>query len=167
MTQVRSIARFYCFLIFVYQIKKGAQRHSEHFRGGMTPRSLFWDPIVKKTLTEKVHFFLTPIPNSGGTPTPQFWRQSLIPEALPPPNGGGSSNILFIYTHTRGSLSRTKVRGRCFYFYFVLLFLRSGTMPLDRVEISCNLPLQILKMLELWPNSGLNQYSYNKWTWAQ
>ncbi len=50
------------------------------------------------------------IPNSGGTTTPQFWRESLILEALLPPMEGYPP-LYYLRMRGTGSLSRTKVRG--------------------------------------------------------
>ncbi len=40
------------FTVF-YQNKQDARRPHEYFCGGLAPRSLFWELMVKKTLTKK------------------------------------------------------------------------------------------------------------------
>ena len=67
--------------------KKDAGRPYEYFPGGIAARSLFWDPMVKNTLTKKTHNFLG---------NDQF-RRHLEAEGRPME---GILHISFIHTHT-------------------------------------------------------------------
>ena len=53
LSQKSTFRRFFCDFPDFGKTKKDAGRNSEQFAGGIAPRSLFWDLMVKKTLTKK------------------------------------------------------------------------------------------------------------------